>query len=149
MKFIRLLPVGALMFGLVADAAAAQPAGIQGEWSTEEGWARVSIAPCAGQADRLCGRIVALKQPNDRAGRPKRDTANVDPRLRDRTVVGMPFITGFKRAGPGRWTGGKIYNPGDGKTYASRLALHPDGTLRVSGCVLVICQAQTWTRAAP
>lgn len=136
-----------LVAGPLAGAAAAQPASIQGDWVTEGGWATVRIAPCQSQASRLCGRIVSLKQPNDKTGRPKRDTANMDPKLRDRTVVGMPFITGFKPGGSGRWTGGKIYNPGDGKTYASRLALNPNGTLRVNGCVLVICQGQTWTRA--
>lgn len=137
----------ALAVALVGGAAGAQPASIQGEWVTEGGWARVRISPCPGQADRLCGRIVSLKQPNDKAGRPKRDTANVDPSLRGRAIVGMPFITGFKAAGPGRWKGGKIYNPGDGKTYASRLALNANGSLKVSGCVLVVCQGQTWTRA--
>lgn len=148
MSFARSLSAGVLMAAVLGGAAAAEPANVQGEWLTEGGWATVRIAPCPGQASRLCGRIVALKQPNDKNGRPKRDAANIDPKLRDRTVVGMPFITGFKAAGPGRWTGGKIYNPGDGKTYASRLSLNPDGTLKVKGCVLVICQAQTWTRAA-
>jgi uncharacterized protein (DUF2147 family) len=145
---IRSLACGALLAGAVNGAAAAQPASAQGDWVTEGGWATVRIAACAGDPSRLCGRIIALKQPNDRHGRPKRDTANSDARLRDRTVVGMPFITGFKPAGRGRWSGGKIYNPGDGKTYSSRLALEPNGTLKVSGCVLVVCQAQTWTRAA-
>ncbi len=113
---------------------------------TEGGWATVRIAPCPADTSRLCGRIVSLKQPNEKSGRLKRDTANVDARLRSRPIVGMPFITGFKPAGPGRWTGGKIYNPRHGKTYASRLALNPNGILKVSGCVLVICQAQTWSR---
>ena len=150
MSVARLLLSGLLMSGVAAGSvwALARPASVEGDWVTEGGWATVRIAGCRGEADRLCGLIVALKQPNDRNGRPKRDTANLDPRKRDRAVVGMPFITGFRPAGAGRWTGGKIYNPGDGKTYASRLALNPDGTLKVSGCVLVICQAQTWTRAA-
>ena len=93
------------------------------------------------------GNIIALKDPLDQNGRPKRDTANTDPRMRTRSIVGLPFVTGFKAAGRDSWTGGKIYNPGDGKTYASRMALNRDGTLKVSGCVLVICQNQTWTRA--
>lgn len=149
MRLARSLLSALFLTGALGASAAAQPAAsIHGEWVTEGGWATVRIAPCPGEASRLCGRIVSLKQPNDKAGRPKRDTANLDPKLRDRTVVGMAFITGFRPAAPGRWTGGKIYNPGDGKTYASRLALNPNGALKVSGCVLVICQAQTWTRAS-
>jgi len=131
---------------VLAAPAAAQSASPAGHWLTEGGWASVRIGACPGQPDRLCGWIMALKEPNDSRGRPKRDTANADPALRGRSFVDMPFITGFKAAGPRRWTGGKIYNPGDGKTYASNLVLNADGTLRVNGCVLVICQAQTWTR---
>jgi uncharacterized protein (DUF2147 family) len=131
---------------LLATPALAQPASPAGTWETEGGWATVRIASCPGQPERLCGWITQLKEPNDPKGRPKRDTANTDPKLRGRAIVGMPFITGFKAAGPKRWTGGTIYNPGDGKTYASNLTLSPNGTLRVKGCVLVICQAQVWTR---
>ena len=144
-RALSLAPVA--LAALLGGGASAQPASIAGEWLTEGNWATVRISPCPGQGDRLCGRIVSLKQPNDAAGRPKRDTANADAKLRSRPVVGMPFITGFRAAGPGRWTGGKIYNPGDGKTYAARLAINGNGSLKVSGCVLVICQAQTWTRA--
>ena len=46
----------------------------------------------------------------------------------------------------GRWTGGKIYDPGEGKTYDARIRINPDGTLKLEGCVLIVCQAQTWRR---
>lgn len=129
-----------------AGPAQSQPASTAGLWVTEGGWATVRIGPCPNRSDRVCGWIMQLKEPNDARGRPKRDTANADPTLRGRPFAGMPFITGFRAAGPGRWTGGRIYNPGDGKTYASNLSLNPNGTLRVNGCVLMFCQSQTWTR---
>ena len=146
MSFKSRFCLGALTAAALVGNAWGQAPSVLGEWVTEGAWARVRIEACPGQAGRLCGRIVSLKQPHDKSGRPKRDTANVDPALRGRPIVGMPFITGFKTAGAGRWTGGKIYNPGDGKTYSSRLKLNPNGDLSVQGCVLVICQAQTWTR---
>jgi uncharacterized protein (DUF2147 family) len=146
MHLSRIL-AGACAAGLAAAAAQSAAATPVGTWVTEGGWATVRVAACPSQPDRLCGWITALKQPNDPKGRPKRDTANVDPALRSRPIVGMPFVTGFKAARPGRWTGGRIYNPGDGKTYASNLVLNADGTLKVNGCVLVVCKAQTWTRA--
>jgi uncharacterized protein (DUF2147 family) len=147
MRSIRRLLPGLILASALGGTASAQPApSPQGDWQTEGGWATVRIAACPGQPDRLCGRIVALKEPTFKNGSPKRDTANSDPKLRSRPVLGMPFITGFKAAGPGRWNGGKIYNPGDGKTYNSRMALNADGSLKVNGCVLVICQGQTWTR---
>ena len=132
--------------GLFASSAAAKS--VEGDWIVEDrsGWVR--IAPCAGDATRLCGTIVAMPQPNDASGQRKRDVKNPDPTLRSRTILGLPLITGFKAAGPGKWAGGKIYNPQDGKTYASKLELTGDGRLKVSGCVLVLCKTQIWTRAS-
>lgn len=123
---------------LAAPAFAADP--VEGEWLTQAGTAKVRIAPCAGKADRLCGTVVWLKN----AG--AKDANNPDPKLRDRAIVGMNLIRDFKQAGPGRWTGGKIYDPESGKTYDSKISANANGTLKVEGCVLVVCQAQTWRR---
>ncbi|HEY8616653.1 DUF2147 domain-containing protein [Phenylobacterium sp.] len=129
-----------------APAIAADP--VEGEWLSEGGRARIRLAPCPAAADRLCGTILSLKDPNDPAtGRPRLDIHNPDAKLRARPVVGLPFLRDFKRADPGRWTGGKIYDPESGKTYDSKLRLNPDRTLKLEGCVLMICRAQTWRRA--
>jgi uncharacterized protein (DUF2147 family) len=61
-------------------------------------------------------------------------------------LMGMTFIRDFRRVDAGRWTGGKIYDPDSGKTYDSKMQIAPDGTLKLAGCVLFICQAQTWKR---
>jgi uncharacterized protein (DUF2147 family) len=57
------------------------------------------------------------------------------------------MIWGFRPAAPGHWTGGKIYDPQTGKTYDSKLTVTGDGNLKVEGCILMICQAQTWKRS--
>ena len=62
-------------------------------------------------------------------------------------VLGLPLIQGFKYAGDGVWSDGQIYDPKSGKSYRSTLALNPDGSLKVSGCVLFICESRRWTRA--
>jgi uncharacterized protein (DUF2147 family) len=128
-----------------APALAADP--VQGEWLVQSGKARVRIAPCADRADRLCGLVSWLKAPLGDDGRPVRDANNPDPSLRTRPVIGLPLIRDFRNAGAGRWTGGRIYDPETGKSYNSKLRLNPDGTLKVEGCILVVCQAQTWRRA--
>ena len=126
-------------------ALAADP--IEGDWMVGT-TTRVKIAPCAARAERMCGVIAWMKNPNDKAGQPLRDTQNPDATLRNRPIVGIAFIRDFKRVAAGQWTGGKIYDPNSGKTYDSKVRLNPDGTLKVEGCVLVICQAQTWRRPA-
>lgn len=125
-----------------APALAADP--VEGDWLTQTGTGKVRIAPCAGKADRLCGAIFWLKNPADQKAT---DVNNPEAKLRSRPILGLPMLYGFKAAGPGRWTGGKIYDPQTGKTYDSKLSINPNGTLKVEGCVAVICQAQTWKRS--
>ena len=121
---------------LAAPALAADP--VEGEWLTQAGSAKVKIAPCAGNAQRMCGTVVWLKN----AG--VKDTKNPDAKLRDRSILGMNLIRDFKPSAAGRWTGGKIYDPESGKTYDSKIGVNANGTLKVEGCVLVVCQAQNW-----
>ena len=137
----------AAAFALTAGAAlAADPA--EGEWLVQGGDARVRIAPCPARADRLCGVVVWLKAPRDETGQPKHDAHNPDAALRSRPIIGLQLIRDFNAAGDGRWEGGKIYDPKTGRTYAAKLRVAADGTLKVDGCVMMFCQTQTWTRVS-
>lgn len=119
---------------------------VQGDWMTQSGSAKVRVAPCAG--GKLCGTVVWMKTPLDKTtGKPQLDVNNPDPALRTRPIVGLQLIKDFKSGPDGKWAGGSIYDPESGKTYASKLGLNPDGTLKVEGCISIICQAQTWRLA--
>jgi uncharacterized protein (DUF2147 family) len=139
---MRLAVLAAAVTLAAGPALAADPA--EGEWLTQSGTAKVRIGPCPGKADRLCGAISWLKNPADADAR---DVHNPDPALKGRTILGLPMIWGFKQAAPGKWTGGKIYDPNSGKTYDSKVTVTPAGTLKVEGCILMVCQAQTWKRS--
>ena len=128
-------------------AGAAQAQSAEGTWLVQAKNGHVRIAPCPGAAGTLCGNLVWLKEPNDASGKPKVDANNANAALRGRPVLNLPMITGMKPNGAGKWSGGKIYNPEDGKTYNSKMELQANGNLKVSGCVSVICKAQTWTKA--
>lgn len=131
--------------GTSGAALAQNPASrVLGDWMTSGNSAKVRVAPCPRDPATLCGHFVALEG----GLQDERDAKNANPSLRSRRLIGMSFITGFKPAGKGRWSGGKIYNPKDGKTYSSKMALNGNGTLTVSGCVLIVlCQGETWTQA--
>jgi uncharacterized protein (DUF2147 family) len=129
--------LAALLAGLAGAAHAADPA--EGEWVTPGGAARVRIGPCAIHAERLCGVIVWLETA-------RIDSHNPDPKLRARSIVGIPFLSGFHREGPGHWTGGSIYDPEGGKTYDSKMQVQAGGVLKLDGCVLMFCRTQTWRR---
>lgn len=131
----------------LAVAGAAQAAGtVQGDWLTQSGSAKIRVAPCAG--GKLCGTVIWMKAPLDKTtGKPQLDVKNPEPALRARSIVGLQLIKDFRPAPGGKWTGGSIYDPESGKTYASKIGLNPDGTLKVEGCIAIICQAQTWRAA--
>jgi uncharacterized protein (DUF2147 family) len=137
-----------LAAALAAFTHAAHAAGdpVFSDWLTEAGGAKVRIAACAANPAQACGTIVWLKAANDVAGKPQRDVANPSPALRTRPMLGLPMLADFHREAPGQWTDGKIYDPNEGRTYRSKMALAANGTLKVSGCVLVFCQSQTWTK---
>jgi uncharacterized protein (DUF2147 family) len=131
-----------LMLLAAAPAFAADP--VEGEWLTQSGSGKVRIGPCAGRPERMCGALSWFRNPADAKAH---DEKNPDPALKTRTMLGLRIVWDFQKAAPGRWTGGKIYDPNSGKTYDSRISLNPDGTLKVEGCIAVFCQAQTWRRS--
>lgn len=144
-------PLVLLLFLLAYPAYADRPPSTPvGVWEAPAGKARkahVKIEPCA---EKLCGRVVWLEQPNDKDGQPRVDRRNTNESLRGRPILGMPLLTDFvpDPERPDRWVDGRIYNPEDGEMYRSTLTLGPDGTLNVRGYVgvPVLGKSQTWRR---
>jgi len=132
----------AVCLTLFAAPAAAADA-VQGEWRTQNGGAKVRIGPCPSDTRQMCGAVSWLRPAQARA----RDVRNPDPALKSRPLMGMPVLWGLRQAGPGRWTGGKIYSANAGKTYDAALTVAPDGTLKLEACLLSLaCRIQTWRR---
>lgn len=134
----------ALTAALSGKAAPRDP--VFGDWFTKDHDAKIRIGPCVQAQDLACGVVVWLKDPNEPNGQPSRDTANPRPALRTRTLLGLPLLEDFHREADGRWADGKIYDPQNGMTFRSKMSAQPNGTLKVSGCVLMICAGQSWTR---
>lgn len=138
------------MFRSFAIAAAlsafSAPAGanardIGGLWLSPSHEAHVQIVRCG---ESWCGKLLSVLPFKSN---PKvLDVHNKDPKLRDKPVVGMMLITGFK-GGPNKWTGGRVYNPGDGNWYRGAITLVDEDHLQLKGCAFaILCKSQTWTR---
>ena len=140
MTLARLAAATALAAAIASPALADDP--VEGLWLVQAGTAKVKVAPCASDKTKMCGQVAWLKTTG------AKDANNPDASLRSRPILGMLMIRDFKSAGPGKWTGGKIYDPNSGKTYGSKMSANPNGTLKVEGCIAVVCQAQTWKRAS-
>ena len=126
-----------VVLALACGAAGAAPLGHDalGEWWTPGFNARVRIEACGN--DALCGRIVWACDDTPQG------IADKAP------LVGKLVIEQMKPAQPGQWSGGRLYNPEDGRDYKGSLQLRSSSTLVVSGCVLFVCQTQLWRRADP
>ena len=116
-----------------------------GVWLHANKRIRVEIAPCG---DRLCGKIVWFRWPNDAQGLPLVDLKNADPALRTRPLLGLTVLKGLRRAGGRTWEDGEIYNPDDGVDYRALMSIEDNGTLRVRAFVLfpLLGKTQIWTR---
>ena len=103
----------ALLFALLgATLVAAQNQTPVGVWLHANKRIRVEIAPCG---DRLCGKIIWFRWPNDAQGLPLVDLKNKNPALRTRPLLGLTVLKDLRPADDGRtWTGGEVYNPDDG-----------------------------------
>lgn len=123
--------------------AATARAEVTGVWSTVEGKSHVKIEPCG---DKLCGKIIWLKEPLTDKKIAKTDIKNEDINLRGQPINGLEILKGFVPDGDNEWDDGTIYNPEDGKTYSSSMTLVKPDTLEVKGCVVMFCKTQTWTK---
>lgn len=146
---------GTVVFLALANGAAAQQPSVMGTWLVASGKAQVRIQPCADPAaGPLCGYISGLIDPTGPDGKvvppdQANDWRNSDPALRNRKVLGMPLIWGFKKTSdPNSFEEGKIYNGENGKTYNANISLQPDGKLRLRGYVgaPMFGETQVWTR---
>ena len=131
----------ALAAAALLSSAAYSAAPISGRWVTQNKDAVVEIAPCGTS---VCGKIAKfLVIPPQGVG--QKDIHNPDKTLRNRTILGMNILSGFKADG-NEWKG-QIYDPKSGKTYRSIVYKGKSGNLVVKGCIGPFCQAQTWTVA--
>ena len=114
-----------------------------GVWADEEGEAWIEIAPCQ---DKLCGRIVWLREPLDETGQPHTDKNNPEPALQSRPILGLMIMAGLQPNAGRTYLEGQVYNSQNGKIYD--VYLTPRGqTMDVEGCLMkYVCLTQTWTR---
>ena len=101
---------------------------VVGKWKLEDGTAIVEVYK---QGDVFNGKIVWLQNPTEPDGTPAKDENNPDAKLRSRQLLGLNMLSGLKKDG-GEYTGGNIYDPGNGKTYNCSMKVEGD-VLKVRG----------------
>lgn len=116
------------MIFMLAPLAAAFAQDVVGKWRLEDGTAIVEVYK---SGDAYNGKIVWLEKPTEADGSPAVDNNNPDKALRSRKLIGLNMLSGLKKNG-GEYTGGTIYDPGNGKTYNCSMKVEGD-VLKVRG----------------
>lgn len=130
----------------VTAASAVTAEDVVGWWLTEDGKAAVDITTCQ---DGLCGRIAWLQEPV-LDGASKVDANNPSRNLRQRELAGLLVLNGFDATPDkkGRFTGGEIYDPRNGKTYyRCTLTIDDKGRVKLSGYGDIVRRGRTTVRA--
>lgn len=145
-KLLAILSVCLVL--LISSFAVKQdnPDAIVGSWKNGEGTGIILIYK---NGDKYQGKISWLKEPNDpKTGKPKTDIKHPDEKNHSRPVLGLVNMWGFKYTDKNEWTGGKIYDPKNGKTYSCKVSMESNNVIKVRGYIGVslIGRTDTWTR---
>ena len=137
---MKFLPVLFAVFLLPLIAQAQSPVGT---WKNEKATFEIF-----DQGGKLFGKILTLKEPNDKAGKAKVDFRNPDASKQAVPLVGLVFLKNFVPAGSGRWDKGTIYDPENGKTYSSYMQMTGNDAIEVRGFlgISLLGRSQNWTR---
>jgi uncharacterized protein (DUF2147 family) len=142
MKRVYVLAVLAALFGSGLALAADAP---MGRWNTvDDKTGKVeSVVEVYQEGGKLFGKIVALTEPNDSNGQPKRCT-KCTGEDKDKPIVGLVIVKGLSVSGD-RYTGGTITDPADGKIYKAEVWTE-GGKLKVRGYLSMFYKTQTWVK---
>ena len=142
----------AMLLSMAGSVSAGDHDAILGNWSTAEGKSTVELYECNG---KVCGRIIALKEPtypadDDKgmAGQTKVDRENPDPKMQKQPLVGRVILQDFDRVERDQWKNGTIYDPENGKTYKCNITLANPKQLKVRGYIgfSLLGRTTEWTR---
>jgi uncharacterized protein (DUF2147 family) len=138
-----------LAFLFIASAyLSAQADKVVGFWLTDEGKSQIEIYK--GKDGKYYGKISWLEEPNEN-GKPKVDSDNPDPALKDRPILGLPLLKGFEYDKKDKeWVDGTIYDPDNGKTYDCFMWFEDDpSVLQIKGFVMgmrFLGRSTSWKR---
>lgn len=135
-----------LAFGIGSAGAQTSPVGRWKTFDDDTGKAK-SIVRIAENHGVLEGRIESLLDPEES---PDARCESCPGERRGQRVVGLSILDNLRQAGgTGKWEGGEILDPENGKTYRASVTLSPDGRrLDVRGYIgtPLLGRTQHWQR---
>jgi uncharacterized protein (DUF2147 family) len=91
-------------------------------WMSAEKTSKIEIYKAVD--GNFYGKVIWLKEPNDKKGKPKLDQQNKDEKVRSQPIMGLLIIKKFKKSATvNEYEEGTVYDPNNGKTYCAKLTL--------------------------
>jgi uncharacterized protein (DUF2147 family) len=115
---------------ILAVTASPAEAAIKGSWANPSKSVVIMIAPCG---ETLCGTVSWASE-----------KAKKDSEKGTKHLVGSHLLTHLKKSHDA-WHG-KLFVPDQNMRVSAKLRLVNNNELKVSGCALMICKSQLWTR---
>lgn len=140
--FFRTALFAAALLGAMAVHAQQGP---EGRWKTiddETGQAKSIVEISRASDGTLSGTVVEILQ-SDKGPNPVCNECS--GARKDQPIQGMTILWDMSPKGD-EWSGGTILDPAKGRTYRSKMQMHGEDRLGVSGCVAFICREQVWQR---
>lgn len=118
---------------------------ILGTWLTADKRSEILIYK---EGNLYYGKIVWILDSIDpKTNKPWTDVLNPDPDFRGRLVSGLTILSAFRyEPGFGKYQGGSLYFPRNGKTYRGKMWLSDANTLQMRGYVFIFYQTDEWMR---
>lgn len=118
-----------------------------GLWIDHTGKGGIRIEQCG---EKLCGKIVWLRDTLNAEGKPMMDRYNPDAVKQKRPLCGVQVLGELAPVAGNGFDGGWIYDPKEGKSYSAAIEVAGPTQLRVTGYLGFKLMGQTfvWTRAS-
>lgn len=147
MRIPALLRCAALLATLLLPTLASAEEGVLGRWKTIDdatGKPKSVVEVYRSRDGRIAGKVVEIL---DLKNGPDPVCTECRGANRGRPIKGLVILWGLKADGAGKWAGGRVLDPENGKDYKAKLELLEGGRkLGMSGCIAFICRQQAWLR---
>ena len=142
---ILILPT-LLLLAASSGHAQSTPSAV-GRWKTVDdatGKPKSVVEVYIAKDGRLAGKVVEILDLKDG---PDPACTECNGPLHGKPIKGLVILWGLQAQDAGKWAGGRVLDPENGKDYKARIELLDGGkTLGMSGCIAFVCRQQRWVR---
>ena len=144
---LAMIASASVLLLLAAATGAQSPSSAVGRWKTIDdatGKAKSIVEIYQAKDGRLAGKVVEILDLKDG---PNPACDECKGANQGKPIKGMLILWGLRPDGAGKWSGGRVLDPENGKDYKAKLELLDGGRkLGMSGCIAFICRQQVWLR---